>query len=55
MKILQTEIIKDGNTWRVRITNGNGVKVNIEGMETKAIARQQAHDRIKELKKAGIL
>ena len=39
----------------VTITNGNGLKVHIEGMESKAIAKQQAKDRIDELKKAKIL
>ena len=53
--IIQTEIIKTGETWRVTITNGNGLKVHIEGCQTEEIARQQADDRIDELKKAKIL
>ena len=55
MKILQTEITKDGDTWTVCITNGNGLKVHITGMETKEIAKQQAKDRIRELRKAKLI
>lgn len=50
-----TEIILDGETWRATITNEKGLNVHIEGCETKAIAKHQAKDRIKELKKAGLL
>jgi len=55
MKILQTEITKDTDSWTCIITNGNGLKVIIEGMETKEIAKKQAKNRIKEMKKAGLL
>ena len=42
--------------WSVEISNGKkGLKVHIEGCENKSIAAQQARDRIRELKKAGIL
>lgn len=33
----------------------NGLRVHIEGMETRQIAKQQARDRIRELKQAGLL
>ncbi len=55
MKILTTEIFMTADYWEVIITNNNGLKVHIEGCETKAIAKQQAKDRIRELKKAGII
>jgi len=49
---MKTEITKDGDTWKVVITGKNGLKVIIEGCENESIAKQQARDRIKELKKA---
>lgn len=55
MKIITTEIIKEGDLWNVHITNGNGLKVHIHGMENEKIARQQAKDRIRELKKAKLI
>lgn len=55
MNIIQTEIIKEPEIWHVVITNGNGLKVHIMGMETRAIAKQQAKNRIREMKKAGLL
>jgi hypothetical protein len=48
-------IYKDGETWSVTITNGTISPVHITGMESKAIARQQANDRIKEMRKDGYL
>lgn len=53
--IIQTDIYKTGDTWTVTITNGNGMKVHIEGCETKQIAKAQARDRIRELKRAGLM
>jgi hypothetical protein len=55
--MITTEITKDGPTWKAVISNGSkyGLKVHIEGMETKAIAKQQAKNRIKEMKKAGLI
>ena len=55
MKILQTEIKKVNGLWQVTIHNGNGMKVHIHDCETEEIARQQAEDRIDELKKGGLL
>jgi (p)ppGpp synthase/HD superfamily hydrolase len=55
MKITQTEITKTPEGWKATITNGNGLKVHIEGCETKKIARRQADDRVIELKQAGLL
>jgi len=55
MKLTAIEIIKTGQTWTATIHNGNGLKVHIEGCETKKIARRQANDRVIELKQAGLL
>ena len=55
MKLICTDIEKVDGTWRVTITNGNGLRVRIEGMETKRIAMQQARDRKRELKKAKLI
>jgi hypothetical protein len=42
--------------WSVEITNGNRhLKVRIEDIESKEIAVVQARDRIRELRKAGII
>jgi hypothetical protein len=42
--------------WEVTITNGNrDLNVKISGMESKAIAVVQARDRIRELRKVGII
>ena len=55
MKILFIEIIKTGDTWTATIANGNGLRVHIEGCETKEIAQEQADERVKELKAEGII
>jgi len=55
MKPLITEITREADTWTATITNGNGLRVHIQGCETKEIARQQADDRINELKRGGLL
>lgn len=54
MKLPIIDIRQEAEGWHVVMTNGNGLKVHIEGCETKAIAIQQARDRKKELKKAGL-
>jgi hypothetical protein len=42
--------------WSVTITNGSkNLKVTIRGMESKAIAVVQARDRIRELRKSGLI
>jgi hypothetical protein len=42
--------------WSVTITNGTkNLKVTMEGMESKAIAVVQARDRIRELRKSGLI
>lgn len=53
--MITTEITKEADGWKVVIRNGKCKPVHIEGMETKAIAKQQAKNRIKEMKKAGLL
>ena len=55
MKITETHIKETGDYWMVTITDGNGLKVHITGCETEEIAQKQADDRIKELKRAGLL
>ena len=55
MKIVTTTITKEGNFWQVTITDGNGMKVHIHDCETKAIAKQQAKDRVNELKRGHTL
>jgi hypothetical protein len=52
---LTTTITKDGDTFKATITNGSISPVHIEGCESEEIARQQADDRIEELKQAGII
>ena len=53
---MKTVITHEPEGWKVVLTNGNkNLKVIIEGIETRAIAKQQAIDRIKELKKAKLI
>jgi hypothetical protein len=54
--MITTEITFNGETWSATITNGkHNLKVIIDGMESKEIAKCQAKDRIKELKRAGLI
>ena len=55
MKITETHIFETGDYWKVTITDGNGLKVHIDGCETQEIAQKQADDRIRELKRGGLL
>jgi hypothetical protein len=55
MKIICTEITKTPEGYKATITNGNGLRVHIEGCKTRKIAKWQAGERIKELKEAGII
>ena len=55
MKITETHISEIKGLWKVTITDGNGLKVHIDGCETQEIAQKQADDRIRELKRGGLL
>ena len=53
--ITKVKIKQDGDTWTVTIRNNLKLNVRIEGIPDKLTARQQARERLKELKEAGIV
>lgn len=53
--ITKVKIKQDGDTWTVTIRNNLKLNVRIEGIPDKLTARQQARERLKELKEARIV
>lgn len=53
--ITKVKIKQDGDTWTVTVRNNLKLNVRIEGIPDKLTARQQARERLKELKEAGIV
>ena len=53
--ITKVKIKQDGDTWTVTIRNNLNLNVRIDGIPDKLTARQQARERLKELKEAGIV